>query len=428
MKNHVIENDTFKYIIEHLKNNSFNIILVEGEDSLSSCNVECNNVSANLQYSFVYQLPSLPSLINISSKSDIPLCGIIIMRIVAKIICTTKIIYKAIVLDLDETLWKGTLSEEGISGIIKNMQSEEGIHYISFMKYVKSLAEELGIYIALCSRNDASEVESAIEMMDENIFPLKNQIDIIIANNNNKSDNILEIASQLSILPNAIVFIDDNKIVRDEVRSKLPYIFVPEWKNHEDVVFQLITSCIFERNEISISSKNRRRLYRIIKSERNNHSLPSLIVKASVDDNHNESIKLYSKSNQFHFYPKQLSFNSSSKSYYFEIFREDGENLGICSAITINISHSGVTIQNWAMSCRYFEIGLEESILLFVRDIAQGKRVFINHFKSQHNQKVSDLLIKYPEVFQRAKDGCFEIIYSSENTSKLQQGTSLSMN
>ncbi len=99
------------------------------------------------------------------------------------------------------------------------MNSEKGAPFIEFMKFIKTLGQELGLFIALCSRNNTNLIESTINELDENIFPLKNQIDYIIANNNDKSENIQVIAEQLSILPNSIVFIDDNQIVRDEVKN-----------------------------------------------------------------------------------------------------------------------------------------------------------------------------------------------------------------
>ena len=60
-------------------------------------------------------------------------------------------------------------------------------------------------------------------------------------------------------MPSSIVFIDDNKIVRDEVKQKVTEVFVPEWANHNELVTQLIAGCIFERVELSLNSQNRRK-------------------------------------------------------------------------------------------------------------------------------------------------------------------------
>lgn len=413
-------------LIEELKHNNFTIELEGNEESISQIDTTCRNITKNTSDNFKFQIQFLPTIIELSSKTDISAVGIIIMRIVAQIISKTKIIYKAIVLDLDDTLWNGTLSEVGIDNIKENLQTEQGATFIAFMKFIKLLANELGIFITICSRNDSKMVKSTIEELDDNIFPLKNQIDYIIANNNDKSENIRKIAEQLSILPNSIVFIDDNQIVRDEVKLKLPEVFVPEWTNHNELVTQLIAGCIFERVEFSLNSQNRRKQYKIIQTERTQNSLPKLSIKVINEDKHTESIKLYSKSNQFKFSRNDDKFEANAKSLYFEICRENGENLGICSAITYTNSYDTFHIHNWAISCRYFEIGLEEFILMYIQKIANASKIFINYQHSEYNQKVRELLDKYLVAFKNNdKNDKIELIISKEIEDKMNNNTNL---
>jgi FkbH-like protein len=368
----------------------------------------------------------LPSIVELSSKTDIPIVGIIIMKIIAQIISKLKILYKAIVLDLDDTLWKGTLSEIGMNEIKESMFSYQGAPFIAFMNFIKTLANELGLFITVCSRNDSKIVQSTIAELDENIFPIKNHIDYIIANNNDKSENIRKIAEQLSILPKSIVFIDDNQIVRDEVKNKLPEVFVPEWTNHNELVTQLIVGCIFDRVELSLNSQNRRKQYKIIQTERTQNSLPTLNVKIIIDDKHTESIKLYSKSNQFKFSRNDDKFDCDAKSLYFEIYRENGENLGICSAITYTISYDTFLIHNWALSCRFFEIGLEEFILMYIQNIANANMIFINYQYSEYNQKVRELMAKYSDAFKKNdRNDIIEIFFTKEIEANINKNTKL---
>jgi FkbH-like protein len=278
----------------------------------------------------------------------------------------------------------------------------------------------------LFKKRFTSIVESTIDELDDNIFPLKNQIDYIIANNNDKSENIRLIAEELSILPSSIVFIDDNKIVRDEVKHKLTEVFVPEWTNHNELVTQLIAGCIFERVELSLNSQNRRKQFKIIKTERTQNSLPKLSVKAINDIDHAESIKLYSKSNQFKFSLNDDNFSDVSKSLYFEMIRENGENLGICSAITFSNINDTVQIANWAISCRYFELGLEEFILLYIQKITKANKVLINYQHTEHNQKVGEILVKYSGAFKEInKNGTFEMIFTKEIIDSFNKNTNL---
>jgi len=426
--NNFIPNDDqlIDELLEEFKKHNFTIEIEGNQESINEINITCKNVTKNTTYNFKYGIQNLPAIVEISSKTDIPVVGIFITKIVTQIISKTKIIYKAIVLDLDDTLWRGTLSEVGIDKIKANLQSEQGATFIAFMKFVKSLANELGIFITICSRNDSKMVESTIKELDDSIFPLKNHIDYIIANNNDKSENIRKIAEQLSILPNSIVFIDDNQIVRDEVKQTLPEVFVPEWTNHNELVTQLIAGCIFERVELSLNSQNRRKQYKIIQTERTQNSFPKLSVKVINDNKHTESIKLYTKSNQFKFSRNDDKFEGNAKSLFFEICRENGENLGICSAITYTNSNDTFHIHNWAISCRYFEIGLEEFILMYIQKIASASKIFINYQHSEYNQKVRELLAKYSVAFKNNdKNDKIEIIISKEIEDKMNNNTNL---
>ncbi len=420
------EDNNLTWLFRQLKDNNFNIELKGNEENFNEIDITCKNITKNISFNFKYPIHNLPTIVELSSKTDIHLIGIFITRIVAQIICKLKTLYKAVVLDLDDTLWKGTLTEDGIDKIIENMNSEKAMPFIEFMKFVKVLAAELGIFIAISSRNDSKMVETLIDKLDVNIFPLKNQIDCIIANNNDKSENIRIISEQLSILPSSIVFIDDNQIVRDEVKQKWKEVFVPEWGNHNELVTKLIAGCIFERGELSINSQNRRKQYKIIQTERIQNSLPNLNVKVLNDNKHFESIKMYSKTNQFKFSLKDENFNDDASSLYFEIIRENGENLGICSALTFSKTNDIVHINNWAISCRYFELGLEEFILLYIKKTLNITKIFIDYQQTEYNQKVSEMIAKYSDLFkENDKKNTIEIKFTKTIIDTFNENTNL---
>lgn len=373
---------------------TYNFILcVDGDnDWISNIEVICSSNKRDSHFAF--QLNNIPSLIELCSKTGISLFTLISMRIISIYISKTKTLYKALVLDLDDTLWNGILSEDGISKIRDNLRSDAGKPFVSFMKFVCAIAKEFGVFIAICSRNDASLVKDAIDELDEITFPLKNQIDCLVANNNDKSSNLIKIAEQLSILPNAIIFIDDNAIVRDEVRAKVPEIFVPEWIDHQDLTHQILVGGYFDRPELSISAKNRRRDFKIIREERTNNSLPELYIKVHKDEEHIEAQKLYAKSNQFKLNQLNNIFYKDAKSLYFELFRANGQSLGNCSSITYYVNDNECIILNWAISCRFFEIGLEEFVMLYMLKNVRN-RIDVIYQPKDINKKVESLIDKY---------------------------------
>lgn len=416
--------NTISYLCERLNENNFFINLTGSKKHIEEVEVTCTNNSKSETYSYKYQVQNLPSIIELSSKTDIPIIGIIIMKIVVQTIVKQKILYKAIVFDLDDTLWKGTLAEDGREKIKEALNSDAGIPFVSLMNFIKVLANELGIFIAICSRNDVEQVRLAIEGLDESIFPLKNQIDCLIANYNNKSDNLQEIAKQLSVLPQSMIFIDDNQIIRDEVKQKLPEVFVPQWNNPSELITQLIVGCFFERNELSINSQERRHQFEILQTERKTNDLPKLLIKIFDDENHKEATELYAKSNQFKFSQQNGNFDDQAKSIYFELYRKNGESLGICSTLTFCKDNDKIEVLNWAISCRYFEIGLEEFILTYLQNVLNAKKVSFHYQKTEYNNKVGELLNKYPNSIN--KDATLvEFEYTQESVNKLISNTNL---
>ena len=396
------------FLLYKLQAYGFDVTISKGQDTIDEIQVEYAIKEDEKSELFEYRIENLISIIYLSSKTGMSIVGILVMQIISRIICKSKTIYKAIILDLDDTVWKGTLAEDAIETIKQNFRSNDAMPFITFMRFIRVMAKELGLYVAICSRNDNEKVLSAIDKLNENEFPLKGHIDCIVANYNDKSKNIKAIAKQLSILTNACVFVDDNQLVRDEVRQNLPEVFVPDWDNHEELITSLVTCCVFDRFELSLKSRNRKRLYAILQQEREKNYLPQLFVKVRNDINNVEAFRLYAKSNQFKFTDKKEFYNGC-KSLIFEIYRDNGENLGICSAVTYMKDGKNVHVLNWAISCRYFEIGLEEYILLDLRDWAielnpktmtafGGRR-----FKSYLNAIPSEVLSK-EDFLKRAKN------------------------
>lgn len=320
------------------------------------------------------------------------------MQIISQIICKSKIIYKALIIDLDDTIWKGTLAEDGIDAIKQNLSSNDAIQFVTFMRFVRVMAKELGMYVAICSRNDIEDVQCAIDKLSDKEFPLKGQIDCIVANYNDKSKNIKAIAQQLSILTNACVFIDDNQLIRDEVRKNLPEVFVPDWNTHDELLILLVICCIFDRFELSLKSRKRKHLYAVLQQEREKSYLPQLFVRIRDDINHVEAVRLYAKSNQFKFAEKKEIYEGC-KSLVFEMYRDNGENLGICSAITYTENEQNINVLNWAISCRYFEIGLEEYVLMYIFSLANNRIITFVFNNTGFNRKTVALLEKYKNSF-----------------------------
>ena len=105
LKNFINEDEEdIIYLLKQLEENDFTIKFEGNDESISILEIICENISNDTTYSYKYDIQDLPSIIELSSKTNIPAVGIIIMKVVARIIIKLKTLYKAIVLDLDDTL------------------------------------------------------------------------------------------------------------------------------------------------------------------------------------------------------------------------------------------------------------------------------------------------------------------------------------
>ncbi|MBK1964667.1 HAD-IIIC family phosphatase [Campylobacter novaezeelandiae] len=109
---------------------------------------------------------------------------------------------KALVLDLDNTLYSGILGEDGI----KNLKLDQ--NHIALQKAIKNLKNQ-GFLLALASKNEKEDVKELFKIRKDFILNLED-FDALEVNWNAKSENLLKIAKKFNIHTSAMLFIDDN--------------------------------------------------------------------------------------------------------------------------------------------------------------------------------------------------------------------------
>ena len=132
---------------------------------------------------------------------------------------------KCLVLDLDNTLWGGVIGDDGLQNLILGKDHPVGEAYLDFQRYVKDL-QRRGMILAVCSKNDAENAKEGFSHPD-GVLKLED-FSAFKANWNTKPENIREIAAELNIGLDSIVFVDDNPAERALVEEQLPEVAVPE--------------------------------------------------------------------------------------------------------------------------------------------------------------------------------------------------------
>jgi len=136
---------------------------------------------------------------------------------------------KCIMLDMDNTLWSGILGEDGADGI-KMGEDYPGNVYRFFQAYLLELSR-IGIILALCSKNNEDDALAVLNTHPDMLLR-KDNFSAYRINWNNKADNVNEMALELNIGLDSIVFIDDNPAERELIKKALPEVSVPDFPSH----------------------------------------------------------------------------------------------------------------------------------------------------------------------------------------------------
>ena len=128
---------------------------------------------------------------------------------------------KCLVLDCDNVLWGGILSEDGAENL-KLSGNGLGRLYQDFQRFVFSLYRQ-GVILAVCSKNDLSDVLAVFRKHREMVLK-EEHISCFQVNWENKPGNLQRIAENLNIGLDSMVFVDDSVIEIEAVKVLLPEV------------------------------------------------------------------------------------------------------------------------------------------------------------------------------------------------------------
>ena len=323
--------------------------------------------------------------------------------------------YKVIAVDCDNTLWTGA----AIDGSTKDIVFEE--HNILLQEYLKKQKEK-GIIICLCSRNLKKETVLDVFKEREAEMPLKlNHIHTYKINDQNKSENIKELALELNLFPDSFRFIDDNPIEIFDV-SQIPGVFCitmpqnsKEYKNNWGLDIDehaLVTETDKIRTEFYEQAEFKAALATKFNDPVEYLRSPELgqsITISKIDSK--EDIKtiqrvsqLSGKTNQFNMFPIAKAIEVSEiitivKSDEREIFigkiKDNFSPEDITAVAVISLGRNNLTIDSFFVSCRVFRRGMEYEMLKHIAQFSQSKglkNIKLKFKKSEKNSPVCDFL------------------------------------
>lgn len=286
---------------------------------------------------------------------------------------------KGFVLDLDNTLWGGVIGDDGPEKIVIGPEESEGQAYTEFQKYIKA-HQGLGILLNIDSKNDYENAIKGIRHPDS-AFTEKDFISIK-ANWEPKDRNFVQIAEELNLLPESLVFIDDNPAERHIVTQQIPGVQAPEISQVTDYIQTIDRSGFFEVTRLSVDDLSRNDMYRKnAERVKLQHSysdygeyLQSLEMEADIKSfepiYYARIAQLSNKSNQFNLTTKRYLQteieNTASNPEYITLYGKLVDRFGDNGVVSLVIGHQVEEICHidlWLMSCRVLKRDMEYAMM-----------------------------------------------------------------
>jgi len=317
---------------------------------------------------------------------------------------------KVLILDLDNTLWGGILGETGPLGIAL-AEDGAGRCYRDFQRALKAM-QRTGVLLAICSKNNPGDVD---EVFDRNSMMILHREDFVCiqANWEPKSRSIQNIAETLNLGTDSFVFIDDNPMERELVRTALPDVAVPEFptriENLPSWFLREVVPALLMKYTLTAEDQNKTRQYTMYEKRRQLSStldldafLENLQIECIFQVNPAEQItriaQMTQKTNQFNLTSRRYEIQEIQRfldsTDHAVVLLEYKDRFGSEGAVGLTIlDFAEGRIDSFLMSCRIIGRRVEDRILGKACELfrAHGcSRVRAEFIPTHKNQQVAE--------------------------------------
>jgi len=324
---------------------------------------------------------------------------------------------KAIILDCDNTLWGGIVGEDHYNKIELNEDTEKGRIFKQAQTILKGLKSQ-GVILNMCSKNNFNDVSNFFKKRSDSVLKFD---DFVIKKINwkNKVDNIRDIAKELNIGMDTMIFVDDSSYEIGLVKKYLKEVKcvqVPKDLSEYTKVLEGIKNDFYIRVGTKEDS-TRTKMY-LQEKERREH-----MKKFSLLENYVKSLKvkikfyfeksihtaraaqMCQKTNQFNlttirYSEADIKKMISNKNIIISTIsvKDIYGDYGITGLMIIKIDkNSQASIDTFLMSCRIIGRNVEESFLKNALKVLKKRRIKIlkaKYIRTHKNNLVQDLYEK----------------------------------
>ncbi len=318
-------------------------------------------------------------------RSKAPYTGSFFSDLAARLVAGTRgfgtRFIKALALDCDNTLWGGVVGEDLVEGVKLDPYNYPGNIFWRVQQAIAGL-ERQGLLLCLCTKNNPMDVEEMFAN-HPNMVIAKSQIVAKRINWIDKVTNLRELAEELNIGLDSLIFLDDSSVEAEAVRSRLPQVTmmqVPNALSDYPAVIEEI-SRLYLGAGVAEGSGSKTEQYRLRAAASETESafashedyLASLDLEAALHvDRPQEAqriAELSQKSNQFNLTTRryteleieELMAGTDARVFSITVRNRFGDS-GLTGVLVLRFEGEIARVENFLMSCRVLGQGIEFSL------------------------------------------------------------------
>lgn len=328
---------------------------------------------------------------------------------------------KVLVLDLDNTLWGGIVGEGGDEDVTQSITLSyegEGKIYRDFQAAILEV-KKLGILLAINSKNNYDDAVAGLN--HPNSLLTEEDFIIIKANWENKVSNLQAIAEELNVGIDSLVFIDDNAVERNLVKTYLPEVNVPdfpqEMSNYTEWFIEYVVYPYLSKYTLTKEDNTKHEQYKA-NIKRNSLSTKTLNLEefiqaleiqlsSHIDDTRfvERYAQMTQKTNQFNLTTKRYTlqdiekFLKDEKAHIYAIeYKDKFLSEGIIGLVIVTLEGENAHIDTLLLSCRVLKRGVEAFIFNTISEHLKKFHIKYLHgyyYPTKKNILVKDLYKEY---------------------------------
>lgn len=299
---------------------------------------------------------------------------------------------KCIVWDLDNTVWDGTLDAN--DNVELNLEIK---------KYIED-AFEKGIVLAVASKNDYMQAYSKIQAFKMEKYFYKFYISF-----DDKYKSIKNLAEELNISLEHILFIDDSDIELSETLYYLPTLQILNVKD----INKLDEYINDETIHLTDEARNRNKIYRILEERKTQERQMSrqeflqycdikINISKATDEDYNRIVELLSRTNQMNLNNKLLTINELKNmdnkddwTIYVVRMKDVFADYGIVGTLITHENEETIKIEYLAISCKVEGRNIGKHVIEYIKEQAKlkEKNIIAEYIYNLKNDKLKALLI-----------------------------------